>query len=157
MKTKGKEGILIISLNTTGLNNVIKRKRVLQHLKKEGGEIIFLQETHLSTVENVKLEKLADAQVFYSSHSMAKRGVSILIKNNIMFQKVKCIRDKEGRYVVVVGELDDYYVTLINAYNPPGKGDELLKKILQLLTLEAQGIIILGGDFNLVMNQKADT
>ena len=56
-----------------GLNNPIKRKQVLQHLKKEGGEIVFLQETHLSTVEHVKLEKLAGAQVFYSTHSTAKR------------------------------------------------------------------------------------
>ena len=68
---------------------------MLQHLKKEGGEINF-QETYLSTVEHVKLEKSANAQVFYSSHTTAKRGVSILIKNNLMSQKAKCIRDKEG-------------------------------------------------------------
>ena len=121
-----------ISLNTNGLNNPIKRKRILQKLKKDGGEIIFLQETHLSKVEHAKLEKLALAQVFFSSHTTAKRGVAVLIKNNLMFKKEKCIRDKEGRYVFVIGEIEEQYITLINVYNPPGKEVDLLKRILDL-------------------------
>lgn len=146
-----------ISLNVNGLNNAIKRKRILQYLKKEGGEVIFLQETHLSTIEHAKMEKLANAQVFHSSHSTSKRGVSILIKNHLMFKKIKCIRDKEGRYVVVIGMLEEQCLTLINVYNPPGKGDGLVEKVLQLLMMEAQGTVIMAGDLNLVMNPKLDT
>lgn len=146
-----------ISLNVNGLNNAIKRKRILQYLKKEGGEIIFLQETHLNVVEHTKMEKLANAQVFHSSYSTSKRGVSILIKNHLMFKKIKCIRDKEGRYVVVIGELEEHCITLVNVYNPPGKGDGLMKAVLELLVLEVQGTVIMAGDFNLVMIQKMDT
>ena len=143
-----------ISLNTNGLNNLIKRKRVIQKLKKEGGEIIFLQETHLSKVEHVKLEKLASSQVFSSSFTSARRGVAVLIKNNLMFKSEKCIRDKEGRYVLVIGEIEGQYITLINVYNPPGQGADLMKKILTLLMTEGKGMIIMGGDLNLIMNQK---
>ena len=91
------EKFKIISLNTNGLNNPIKRKRILQQLKKEKGDIFFLQETHMSNVEHEKLENLASAQVFYSSFTTAKRGVAILIKKSLMFQLEKCYRDKEGR------------------------------------------------------------
>ena len=59
--------------------------------------------------------------------------------------------------MVVIGKLEEHCLTLINVYNPPGKGDGLLKRVLQLLMLEAQGLIIMGGDFNLVMNPKIDT
>ena len=86
-----------ISLNVNGLNNVIKRKRVLQYLKKEGGEIMFLQETHLNTGEHAKMEKLANAQGFYSSHSTSKRGVSILIKNHLMFKKNKMYKGQRRK------------------------------------------------------------
>lgn len=44
------------------------------------GAIIFLQETLLHTVEHQKLGKLMSAQVFASSHGIAKRGVAILIQ-----------------------------------------------------------------------------
>lgn len=149
--------IKLFSLNTNGLNNPIKRKRVLQQVKKERGEIVFFQETHLKKAEHVKLEKLAGAQVFYSCHTTAKRGVAILIQNNLMFQKEKCFKDKEGRHVMVIGEIDQQCITLVNVYNPPGEGEETLQKILQLIMMEAKGITVMGGDFNLIMNQKIDT
>ena len=57
---------------------------------------------------------------------------------------------------MVIGEIEAHLKTLIHFYNPPGKGDELLKRVLQLQMMEAQVITILGGDFNLVMHQKAD-
>lgn len=48
-------------------------------------------------------------------------------------------------------------ITLVYEYNPPGEGIDLLKRILSLLMAEAKGTVIMGGDFNLVMNQKRDT
>lgn len=83
----------------------------------------------MSKVEHAKLEKLASAHVFSSSHTSAKRGVAVLIKNNLMFSKEKCIRDKEGRYVLVTGEIEEQYITLINVFNTPEKGADLLKRI----------------------------
>lgn len=88
----------------------MKRKQI-QKLKTEGGEIIFLQETHLSKAEHAKLGKFALAQVFSSSHTSAKREVAVLIKNNVMFSKEKCFRDKEGKYVFVTGEIEEQNMT----------------------------------------------
>lgn len=105
-----------ISLNTNGLNNPIKRKRIVQKLKTEGGEMIFLQETHLSKAEQAKLGKFALAQVFSSSHTSAKRGVVVLIKNDVMFSKEKCFRVKEGKFVFVTVEIEEQNITLINVH-----------------------------------------
>lgn len=68
--------IKVLSLNTNGLNNPIKRKRVLQQVKKEKAGIVYLQETHLNDVEHVKLKKLAGAQVFHSSHTKSQERSS---------------------------------------------------------------------------------
>lgn len=147
----------VVTLNVKGLNNPIKRKRVLQNIKKEGGEICFIQETHLTQLEHKKLEKLASAQVFAASFTTARRGVAILIKKSCMFMKEKCIIDKEGRFVLVTGELEGQYITLMNVYNPPGEHKDCLNKIVELLITETKGIAIMGGDFNMVMNPKEDT
>lgn len=50
--------IKITSLNVNGLNNPIKRKIILLKMKREGGDVMFLQETHLSKEEHKKLEIL---------------------------------------------------------------------------------------------------
>lgn len=149
--------IKVLSLNTNGLNNPIKRKRVLQQVKKEKAGVVYFQETHLNNEEHAKLENLAGAHVFYSSHTTAKRGVAILIKKSLMFQLEKCCKDKEGRYIMVIGEINQQCITLVNVYNPPGTGDEMLQKVLHLVMMEVKGIMIMGGDFNLVLNRKIDT
>lgn len=82
----------IISYNVNGINNPIKSKKLLQQLKKETGDIIFLQEMHLVKLEH---EKLTNAQVYYSSYKSSKRGVAILIMPQIAFTLEKLISDKD--------------------------------------------------------------
>ena len=66
--------------------------------------------------------KLTNAQVYYSSYKSSKRGVAILIMPQIAFTLEKLISDKEGRYVMVVGKVDEEMVSFMNIYNPLKKG-----------------------------------
>lgn len=50
--------IKVVSLNVNGLNNYIKRGKVLSKIKKEKTKIGFLQETHLSDQEQEKFKKM---------------------------------------------------------------------------------------------------
>lgn len=50
--------IKLVSLNVNGLNNPVKRSKVLVKLKKEHAQVILLQETHLSSQEHEKLKNL---------------------------------------------------------------------------------------------------
>lgn len=109
----------IISQNVNGLNNCIKRNKILQQLKKEKGDILLLQETHLTQEEHRKLGRISNAQVFSSSYSSSRRGVATIIKNHIPFQKIRSIVDKEGRFVLVMGRIENNEITLINIYYPP--------------------------------------
>ena len=96
--------IKILSYNVNGLNNPIKRKKILHQLRKEGGDVAFLQETHLNKAEHEKLGKISSAQVFYSCYKSARRGVAILISPKCTFQVDEVLSDKEGRYVMVRGK-----------------------------------------------------
>lgn len=47
--------IKIASLNVKGVNHVIKRQKIISYLKREQAQIAFLQETHLTETEHMKL------------------------------------------------------------------------------------------------------
>lgn len=147
-----------MSLNVNGICNPVKRAKIMTKLKKEKTQITFLQETHLSKIEHEKLRKFGFKNSFYSSHTNSrKRGVAILITNSLKFQSHKEIKDKEGRYVIVKGVINQTMVTLMNVYAPPESNKEFFKLIFDILVLEAEGICICGGDFNVILDSDLDT
>uniref|UniRef100_A0A3B1K1Q0 Reverse transcriptase domain-containing protein n=1 Tax=Astyanax mexicanus TaxID=7994 RepID=A0A3B1K1Q0_ASTMX len=148
----------ILSLNVNGLNNPIKRSKMLAKIKREKIDIIFWQETHLSDGEHDKLRKMGYRNAFFSSYRNGKkRGVVILISNSVRFELVSETKDKEGRYVLVKGKIDQKEITLFNIYAPPGSHTSFFKQVFNLITLETYGTLICGGDFNLLLNPALDT
>uniref|UniRef100_A0A665U703 Endonuclease/exonuclease/phosphatase domain-containing protein n=1 Tax=Echeneis naucrates TaxID=173247 RepID=A0A665U703_ECHNA len=103
---------LISTWNMKGSNNVVKRKSVLNSLKKDTIQIGFLQETHLSDDEH------NGGQFFFSSHSATKRGVITLIHKNPPFTVTSCCKDTEGRYILVKGIMHSENILLANMYCP---------------------------------------
>lgn len=114
--------IKLVSLNVNGMNNPVKRSKVLAKLKKEKAQVLFLQETHLPQQEHEKLKRFGFRNTFYSSYRPSqKRGVAILITNAVQFECLKEVRDNEGRFVLIKGKLENSMVTMINVYAPPRK------------------------------------
>lgn len=54
--------LTIISYNVKGLNSPIKKKKILLQLKHFKCQVAFLQETHLSDDEHLKLKKILGRQ-----------------------------------------------------------------------------------------------
>lgn len=59
--------------NVKGLNSPVKRNKVINHLKSLNTKIAFLQETHLTPLDHVKLRRLV-GQLYHSSCSSKARG-----------------------------------------------------------------------------------
>lgn len=148
----------IVTLNVSGLLNPIKRSKIITKMKREKLQLIYWQETHLSSPEHEKLKRLGFQNTFYSSHkSGRRRGVAILIPNAVNFEFVSEVKDKEGRYILVRGKLDGKEVTLLNVYAPPGGSKSFLKKMFDLIAMESYGTLICGGDFNIHLQHRLDT
>ena len=158
MKVKGTglmAKVMIVSYNVKGLNHPAKRKKVLTQLKGFKCDIAMLQETHLTEEETKKLKRDWVGQVFGSSFKK-RRGAAILIKQGVHFVAEEVRSDKSGRYVMVVGTLGGEEVTLVNIYAPPEESPAIFKEVADLITLEAKGMLIWGGDMNTVMDEKVD-
>lgn len=140
------------------MNNPVKRSKVLTKLKKEKAQVLFLQETHLPQQEHEKLKRFGFRKTFYSSYrTKQKRGVAILIPNSVQFELLKEVRDKEGRFVLIKGKLENTMVTMINVYAPPESTKCFFKNLFDTIAIETEGILICGGDYNVVMNHNLDT
>ena len=68
----------------------------------------------------------------------------------------KCIVDPDGRYILLDTAINNYRLSIANIYAPngdePGFYAQLFKSIQQLDNCE----VIIGGDFNLVIDSQLD-
>lgn len=65
--------------------------------------------------------------------------------------------DKEGRFILVRGNIDGKSVTLLNIYAPPGSDFSFFQKISNIMITETEGLLICGGDLNIHLQPKLDS
>ena len=150
--------ISLVSLNVNGLNNPIRRSKVILKMRKLKAQVIFFQETHLSQEEHEKLKKFGYRNTYYSTCKRSrKRGVAIMIQNAVNFECLKEINDEEGRFVLVKGKIENEIVTLLNVYVPPESGKQFFKTLSAIIASESEGTMICAGDFNVILDRRIDT
>lgn len=141
------------SWNCKGLNQPIKRSKVLKHL---GVHIAFLQETHLKPSDHTRLRKRWVGQVYHSSFQSRSRGVAILIHKSVNFTCSDFSSDPNGRYVLVSGKLNGIQVALLNVYGPNWDDSGFFRSVFSSIPDQSRYHLILGGDFNCWLNPSLD-
>lgn len=82
--------------------------------------------------------------------TMARR-TAIVVCKNVPFILKCTLADNEGRYIMVVGEIQSIPITLLNVDDP-----ELFQKRFRLTPDISTKNLIIGGDFNLVLDTYLD-
>ena len=147
-KGPGGGDIRFTSFNCKGLNNPIKRSKVLHHVHQLGAHIVFLQETHLKATDHLKLKKSWVGQIYHSSFAGKSRGAAILLHKSVPFQLSKISADPNGRFVIITGQIHDTRVALANVYAPNCDDDAFFIRLFSILPDMSSHHLILGGDFN---------
>lgn len=81
----------------------------------------------------------------------------MLIRKNVPFVVTDCVKDLKGRYVIVKGILQGQNILLLNVYFPPAHPTTFLTKMfLELAPFLPNSTVIIGGDFNLMLNPLMD-
>lgn len=150
--------VKVISFNVNGLLSPVKRTKVLAKLKKEGIDIAFLQETHMSDTEHLNLKRYGFRHVYSASNgSKHTRGVAILISGSVVYEHLSAIKDKEGRFILIKGKINGFLYTLYNVYIPPGTKSHFYQQIIDKAVTQTQGTLICGGDFNITLFPMLDS
>ena len=159
---KMNSNLTFVSLNVRGLRDKVKRRNVLEWCKSKGSNIIFLQETYSTrdVEENWKLDWRGP--MIFSHGTNHSKGVLVLVTQSFGFKIEQTIIDGEGRYIFLKGEVQGVKVLLGNVYFPTKDKEKMQVEFLVKLDkvmfeLEVRDyIILLGGDFNTIMNFELD-
>lgn len=148
--------VTFCSWNVNGIDEPIKRGKVLAYRKSLRSDVIFYQETHLKNDAHCRITAKWIGQVYHSRFSAKARGTAIIICKNVPFIHKSTLADKEGRYIMVVGEIQSIPITLLNVYGPNRDDPEFFRKMFSLILDISTTNLILGGDFNLVLDTYLD-
>lgn len=141
----------LVSLNVRGLNSPQKQAA----LKKEAP--YFVQGTHfaLNKTQTFKL-KHYDHRILASGPTK-KNGVLIAIWDSPPFQIHQTHIDKQGRYIILVCDINQTTYTLVNVCAPNTKQIHCCKCLLKKVDTLSKCNIISGGNFNTVNDHNSDT
>ena len=117
----------------------------------------FLQETHLNDQDVTSWRQEWGWDIYCSGHDSKSRGTAIAINPKLEYKIEKHSTDNEGRLVCLWGSVRDRKVLLCNIY-APNTDDPMFfhDMISHMEEYQDTDVVILGGDFNLVMNTKVD-
>ena len=107
----------IVTLNMKGLNDPIKRCKVLDRIKKKDPCICCLQETHFRQ-DTYSLKIKGWRTIYHSNGSQKKAGVAILISDKLKFTPKTVVRDEEGHHIILKGSIQQEDLTILNIYAP---------------------------------------
>ncbi|XP_056403189.1 transmembrane protein 260 isoform X1 [Hyla sarda] len=149
--------VKMATLNVQGFNIPEKRSQILYHMHKNKVRLLCLQETHFKSGHIPDRLGRYFTTWFHSSNPDSRsKGVSIGIHRSLPFS-VQAVRvDPNARYLFIRGALLDQVVTVATVYAPNSGQVPFLIATLEELSHFAQGMILLGGDFNIPLHPLLD-
>ena len=152
----------LISLNVRGLRERAKRKNIFEWCKIKGGDVIFLQETYSTKDVEETWRTEWGGPILFSHGTNHSRGSIILISPKLKLKVGQVDVDEEGRYILFNAETQGINLVFGNVYFPTRDKEQLQFRFLEKLdTLLSKKLIpkcsiILGGDFNSILDYKLD-
>ena len=148
----------ILTLNCQGLRDKSKCRDVFNNLKQKNHNVYFLQDTHFTPNEENQIQTLWGYKAYFNSYASNSRGVAILFNNNCEIEIHNQYKDDSGNFLILDVTIDSLQFLLINIYGPNTDVPEFYSQLLeQIEGAYSFQYIIIGGDFNLVLDQDLDT
>ena len=152
-----------ISNNAKGLQAISKRIKIFEYLKNyvTSNGVIFLQETHSSIKDEKLWNDEFEGQLFFSHGKTNSCGAAISFVSTKALNILNITHDNLGRILVIKVKIDDFVFVLINIYNDNTKSEQLhtlnnLVNILETIKDIQNKCVVLGGDFNVILNPSLD-
>lgn len=150
--------IKLLSINTRGLNDCVKRKTFLNYCRHQKIDIIFAQETFLTTENSEKLKsECKHGSAYCNNFTNHSRGVMIIIQDEskIEFEKISQYSSDDSRILVVVCKIMEHKFALACVYasNDMSERKRFFQKVNKIVNekVSPDCELVIGGDFNLAL------
>ena len=146
----------IASMNCRGLGNYKKRRDVFHFLKNKKFSICCLQDVHFNEKMEACVRSEWGLDCFFSAYTSNSRGVAILFNNSFEYKVHISKTDNNGNLLALDIEVADFRLTLINLYGPNNDEPAFYDKVCDFLSDLDNTHMILGGDWNLILDVDLD-
>ena len=145
----------MISANIRGLRQHFKRRDIFEYIKNLKADIICLQETHLIQKDLNMLRKEWNVDYFIAGNSTNSRGVMIMLNNTFEYKVNQCIKDPEGRYLIIELSITNLInVLIINLYAPNRDDPVWFSTLFDKVHTISNGTEIWTGDWNAALSNN---
>lgn len=141
--------VTFLSINAKGLNHPVKRKSLWNKVIQQSGDVLCAQETHFHSQRPPKCTHPKFTHVFAASALTKKRGILTAIRDTVAFTKHSDIADPQGRYHILVCDIESTTYTVVNIYAPNKHQLPFLHQVLKRAKQVQRGYLLLHGHFNL--------
>ena len=148
--------IKIVSLNVHGLRNGLKRRKVFKLLKDQRADICMLQESHGTAEVEALWNSEWGLRGLFAHGSSDARGVTTFVNKQIRYKITQVQSDKEGRFLVIKLDLDEFSVCIANIYAPNTDNPLFFTNVTNKIKDMEATFTIMGGDFNIALDAKMD-
>ncbi len=146
----------ILSLNVNGLNSAVKRTHVLEYLHRKSISCALIQETHLKQSDVARFQNKYYKLAAFSSAQNKTKGVLILVNRKLNLTIEHLGSDEKGRFVFIRCNIYNNRLALVSIYGPNETDSAFLTQISKTLLEEIDCPLVVGGDFNAVINPALD-
>ncbi len=130
----------------------------MQWFKQQKADVIFLQESHYTKATTCYIDVEWHGKSFHCFGTNNSKGVSVLLGAKVPMNVIDHHCLDNGRGILVNIETDETIYTLVNIY-APNKGrerDQFFRTLFQWVSEHKKGTIVMGGDFNIVLDDDID-
>ena len=146
----------VSTINVRGISNNFKRRKIFHYCHLKEFQIVYLQETH-SVKNKEKMWRAQAGYKMYFSHGKSNaRGVCIMINKKLPIKVVHIHKDDDGRILILDVEYESMSLSLVNIYAPNEDAPSFFAKVIQMMNNVGNFNLIIGGDFNFVLDLKKD-
>ena len=134
----------------------LKRREIFRCLRMKKFAVYFLQEVHCTKDKEPLWSSEWGFPAIFTNFSCTSSGVCILFNNNFQFEIMTQFADPNGRFIIVDVKMVNRIMTLVNICAPNDDNPAFFKNLLSHLLSFNCDDIVLGGDFNLVLDVQKD-
>ena len=146
----------IISVNVRGLGTQHKRRDVMHYLKDMNCDILLLQDTHLPEKKVPEFNYLWRGKAYHSCYRNCSRGTSILINSRLQHEVLREFVSNEGNYIIIHCKIEGDSYVIGSIYGPNTDKPHFYECIDEVLESCDYEHVVIGGDFNFVINTEYD-
>lgn len=149
--------IQFISINSKGLNHPAKRKPLWKEALTNKSDILCAQETHFCGASAPICQNKHFPHIFFANADSKTKGVMTAIRDTVTFVLHTKFVDAQGRYLVLVCDINQVTYTIVNVYAPNKHQVRFFHKLMHKVDTLKRGLLVLCGDFNIIPDPSIDT